>query len=475
MIIKRLFLAAFILVAVFSSVMVYSEDKSFPYVGVVASEKLRVVPRRGTNFREIAVLSQNDLVTVIDQNGEWLQINPPENLDCWLSADYVSNGVVTGSRVNLRQGAGVNYAVLGQAEHGDKVTVLAEKDGWVKIAPPATISAWVPAEFVKYFSSSGQLSVQLERLEYAKSLFESASRLMKSELSKESFDQIDFSGIRDQYYELIKEYPDTLQARQALFDLVYLQDEEQKRQVEYNKSLKYKRVKELFEEADEIARAEMNKSLKDRDQSLMTAAYMEVVKESPDSEEAKWALNRMSSLREDLKKEEEQAKAQRIEMLMEAEEYRNNELLKEVNQINYDAVIRKYQSIIDSYPYTVEADKAKERIDDMKMRSGEAQSYTPSAKPVYTSPETSQPVASGRQSYTYTGYLVKETALADGGTLYRIEERGFLYKKDLCLVKSYDPSLVQYVNKKVLVTGSLRSLDNQNRPVIDLITLEIKE
>lgn len=52
--------------------------------------------------------------------------------------------VVTGSVVNLRQGPGTQYAVVGSASAGDTLMVTGEAPGWYRIyAPERSLFAWI--------------------------------------------------------------------------------------------------------------------------------------------------------------------------------------------------------------------------------------------------------------------------------------------------------------------------------------------
>lgn len=455
---------------------IYAEE-DFPYIGVVSTEKLRVLPRRGTNFREIAVLNRNDLVTVIGKSGEWLQIQPPESLAVWISGEFIdSNGVVTGSRVNIRKGPAVANPVLGQVNRGESLTVIDSQDGWKKILPPASISAWVPAEFVEYFSNKGEASVQVERMEQSKESFDNATSYKDSQLAKQNYEEIDFKGIRKRYYDVIAQYPDTLYANQALFELTTLEAEQRRRELDHFETQRQLEVRQLYNDAENFTRTELNKNIETVDMSSITDQYMKIIEIYPGSEEAKWSVDRLKKVYEHVSQNAEKRKAERMELLIAAEDYRNAQLLKEVSDINYDGIILKYEKVVDLDPDSLEASKARERITDIRTRKAEAngtvQQPTVSTGQSTTEPPAHQQVTSIKKQYTYTGYLLKESDSPGSATLYKVEERGFFHREDLCLFRSYDPNIQKYIGKKVIVTGTLQSLDMDNRPVLDLIRIE---
>ena len=393
-----------------------SEETNYPYIGIVTSEKLRVLPRKGTNYREIATLNQNELVTVLDKDGDWLLVKPPENITCWISSDYVVEGIVTGTAVNVRQGPGINFPVLVQVHKNDKLNVIETNNSWKRIAPPESLAAWVSADFVDYFSNMNNLTSQLNRLEESQQAFNSAKLYASAELKGDTR-AIDFEEIKDNYYIVIKKYSDTIYATKALFELKVLKEEQERLEKELFEKERQKRVKELFDYADTFASRELEKrAANDIDVSTISINYMTVIKDFPDKEEAKWSIERLSTIRKQIEEASLANDRKRFVQFNEAEEFRRSELLKDVSEINYEAILTKYRSITILYPATTEAKKAESRIEDIERRQSYAKFKTGETKSVVSS------------LYSYEGILVKEDS-TQKGVLYRIEERGFLHKK----------------------------------------------
>jgi hypothetical protein len=49
--------------------------------------------------------------------------------------------------INVRQGAGVDFAIVGKLDNGTQITVQSEKQGWLQISAP--ITGWVAANRTK--------------------------------------------------------------------------------------------------------------------------------------------------------------------------------------------------------------------------------------------------------------------------------------------------------------------------------------
>jgi uncharacterized protein YgiM (DUF1202 family) len=85
--------------------------------------------------------------------GGWCAAQPVESPPAAESASpaaafvpYV--GEVTGDSVYIRSGPSTNYYTVGKASAGQRVTVLAEKENWIAVAPPPNCFSLIDARFV---------------------------------------------------------------------------------------------------------------------------------------------------------------------------------------------------------------------------------------------------------------------------------------------------------------------------------------
>jgi hypothetical protein len=64
-------------------------------------------------------------------------------------AAAAQSGVVTADRLNLREGAGTDYAVVGSAAKGETVTILEESEGWFRVRLEDGRTGWAAARYVE--------------------------------------------------------------------------------------------------------------------------------------------------------------------------------------------------------------------------------------------------------------------------------------------------------------------------------------
>jgi len=95
-------------------------------------------------------VNDGETLTVRGAEGEWVEVEPPSRVDVWVHRDFVRDGVVQVSNLQVRAGPGINYSRVGMVNKGDKVEVRGEFGEWLKIAPPPGTTLWVSRPYVRF-------------------------------------------------------------------------------------------------------------------------------------------------------------------------------------------------------------------------------------------------------------------------------------------------------------------------------------
>ncbi len=97
--------------------------------------------------QEVTVLGE-----VLPTGGKepWTRIALPKSVAVWVHGPLVNRpaGTVQARELNFRTGPGLNYSVLGQLKRGDVVTVIQESGGWLQIEPPAGAVAYIASRLL---------------------------------------------------------------------------------------------------------------------------------------------------------------------------------------------------------------------------------------------------------------------------------------------------------------------------------------
>ena len=124
--------------------------EKFPKYGYVKTDTAEVKAGDNVNFETLCVLSKSASVKIIDRRYSWYKILLPRKAFLYISKDYVTLtsdekgiGIVNGSNVNLRAGAGTRFSIVGQVSKPEKVSIISEDNGWYKIEPPYATAGWI--------------------------------------------------------------------------------------------------------------------------------------------------------------------------------------------------------------------------------------------------------------------------------------------------------------------------------------------
>ena len=84
-----------------------------------------------------------------EQTNGWVAVQAPDSLNVWVAGEYIEDGVVKPKKLNVRSGPSRNYAVVAVVEQDDQVSVRGEFNEWLKIAPPVGSRVWISEDYVE--------------------------------------------------------------------------------------------------------------------------------------------------------------------------------------------------------------------------------------------------------------------------------------------------------------------------------------
>ncbi|HUU83657.1 MAG TPA: hypothetical protein VM243_09155 [Phycisphaerae bacterium] len=134
------------------------------YVAEVTAGDVYIRSGPSANYYPVIKLDAGSRVTVVDQNGDWLAVEPPDGCysliaDVYVDAAEGTAGVVNGDNVRVRVGSQLqpekNYAIQTKLSKGAAVEIIGHLDkigdsegGYYKIVPPAGAKLWISAEYL---------------------------------------------------------------------------------------------------------------------------------------------------------------------------------------------------------------------------------------------------------------------------------------------------------------------------------------
>ncbi|RME76638.1 MAG: SH3 domain-containing protein [Planctomycetota bacterium] len=124
------------------------DDESFPRPMEVCRDRVHLRAGPSTAYEVVAKLVRGTRVQVIGRAYDWYRVELSTPVPVYVASRLVERkgkqvGIVRADRVNVRARASLQATVLGQLDAGAPVRVLAEQDGWLRIAAPEGIAFYL--------------------------------------------------------------------------------------------------------------------------------------------------------------------------------------------------------------------------------------------------------------------------------------------------------------------------------------------
>jgi len=100
----------------------------------------------GTKYRVVWELGRGFPLKVLSQKGNWIKVKDFEGDTGWVHKKFLDREphlIVKKNRVNIRNGPGTRYRVVGKANYGVVFRTVEHKQGWVKVRHENGLTGWV--------------------------------------------------------------------------------------------------------------------------------------------------------------------------------------------------------------------------------------------------------------------------------------------------------------------------------------------
>lgn len=105
---------------------------------------------KATNTCEVVAQKHfGDVLRAKRMVGNWVEIEPPEDVPVYVFGDYLHGDIVKAGTLNVRAGPSGNYNIVGQLKRNDVVVRKGEKGDWIQIMPTPAMSLFISKDFVK--------------------------------------------------------------------------------------------------------------------------------------------------------------------------------------------------------------------------------------------------------------------------------------------------------------------------------------
>ena len=138
---------AFFWVAGASVPLTGTPDPEMPVV--VKGSRVNLRAGAALTFEVVRQVQQGQSLIARSFEGEWVEVVPPEGSSVWVHRDFIEDGRVSATELNVRAGPGSNYSVVGSIPRGTTVESISEHGEWLKTRPFPGCTFWISKEFVE--------------------------------------------------------------------------------------------------------------------------------------------------------------------------------------------------------------------------------------------------------------------------------------------------------------------------------------
>lgn len=114
----------------------------------VTGQRINLRAKPDTRSEVVGQSSDGDVLTAKSYQDDWVEVAPPDSVDLWVHRDFLKDNVVSGTKLYVRAGAGINFSVVGTLTRGETVVPRGDFGEWIRIAPPPGCSLWVSRSYV---------------------------------------------------------------------------------------------------------------------------------------------------------------------------------------------------------------------------------------------------------------------------------------------------------------------------------------
>ncbi len=206
-----------------------------PFTGKVMGEKVRMRLQPDLEGYIVRDLAKNELVAVIDQEGDYFCVSPPDAIKAYVFRSFVLDNVVEGNRVNVRLEPDLEAPIIAHLNSGDHVEgiISSSNKKWLEIAPPNNTRFYVSKEYIESIGGPELKEKMAKRQETVEQLLEGATLLAQSEMNN-PFEEVNFDQIKQGFLTVIHDYTDFPRMSELAKEaLVKVQEEYLQKRISY--------------------------------------------------------------------------------------------------------------------------------------------------------------------------------------------------------------------------------------------------
>jgi len=181
------------------------------FTGRVTKNRVRMRLDPTLDGKIVRELSEGELLIATDIGDEdFYAVRPPEETRAYIYRPYVLDGVVEGTRVNVRLEPTTEAPIIAQLNSGDKLQepkISSLNSKWLEFCPPIDVKFYICKDYVEKVGGEEYMAELQKRRGEANRLLADAYRLSK-EAGGLPYEEIDYPKISALYKKVMGDYAD---------------------------------------------------------------------------------------------------------------------------------------------------------------------------------------------------------------------------------------------------------------------------
>ncbi len=206
-----------------------------PFTGKIARNKVRLRLEPNLDGKILREFNKGDLIVVTADSGDFYKVKAPEDLKGFVFRTFILDNVVEGNHVNIRAEPDLEAAVIGQLNKGTQINGIISplNSKWLEIALPEDVQFYISKDYVENIGDATLLSKMRQRLVEVNTLLSEAQGTAQDEMQK-PFVQINLDPVYTGLNKVIQHYSDfPEQAAKAKDLLTQIQDSYLQKKIAY--------------------------------------------------------------------------------------------------------------------------------------------------------------------------------------------------------------------------------------------------
>lgn len=179
------------------------------FTGKITKNRVRMRIQPSLESPILKELTNGDLLIIDGEVDDFYTVRPPQDMKAYVFRTFILDGVVEGTRVNVRLEPSLDSPIIAQLNSGERVKGMISplNSKWMEIPTPDTTRFYVAKDFVENIGGPNKLAEISKRKEEVEKLYSESYATSHLEMQKD-YENIHLDGTTANLNKIINNYKD---------------------------------------------------------------------------------------------------------------------------------------------------------------------------------------------------------------------------------------------------------------------------